>query len=153
MLVDGKAYRSIWLAADGKTVEIIDQTLLPFQFQVARLASLGDAARAIRDMQVRGAPLIGATAAYGVWLGLLQGTTDAHLRQIADELVACRPTAVNLRWAVERLDCAAFAPGLKITISGGVAERTGLAHHERLVSRADVLLYEAKRAGRNRIHG
>ena len=103
MLVDGKAYRSIWLAADGKTVEIIDQTLLPFQFQVARLASLGDAARAIRDMQVRGAPLIGATAAYGVWLGLLQGTTDAHLRQIADELVACRPTAVNLRWAVERM--------------------------------------------------
>ena len=59
----------------------------------------------------------------------------------------------RLRWAVERLDCAAFAPGLKITISGGVAERTGLAHHERLVSRADVLLYEAKRAGRNRIHG
>ena len=59
----------------------------------------------------------------------------------------------RLRWAVERLDCSAFAPGLKITISGGVAERTGLSHYEKLLSRADALLYEAKRAGRNRIHG
>ena len=103
MLVDGRAYRSIWLAADGKAVEIIDQTLLPFVFQVARLSELSDAARAIRDMQVRGAPLIGATAAYGIWLGLRHGTGDAHLHAIAEELSACRPTAVNLRWAVERM--------------------------------------------------
>ena len=99
MLVDGKAYRSIWLAADAEAVEIIDQTLLPFVFEVARLARLSDAARAIRDMQVRGAPLIGATAAYGVWLGLRRDAGDARLRAIADELIACRPTAVNLRWA------------------------------------------------------
>jgi diguanylate cyclase (GGDEF)-like protein len=59
----------------------------------------------------------------------------------------------RLRWAVERLDCSAFAPGWKLTISGGVAERTGLSHYEKLLSRADALLYEAKRAGRNRIHG
>ena len=59
----------------------------------------------------------------------------------------------RLRWAVERLDCTSFAPGWRMTISGGVAERTGLAHHERLVSRADALLYDAKHAGRNRIHG
>ncbi|MDO5674249.1 MAG: S-methyl-5-thioribose-1-phosphate isomerase [bacterium] len=103
MLVDGKAYRSIWPAADGEAVEIIDQTLLPFIFKVARLSRLSDAARAIRDMQVRGAPLIGATAAYGIWLGLRQGTGDAQLRAIADELIACRPTAVNLAWAVERM--------------------------------------------------
>ncbi|MEO6227890.1 MAG: GGDEF domain-containing protein, partial [Thermomonas sp.] len=59
----------------------------------------------------------------------------------------------RLRWAVERLDCSAFAPGWKLTISGGVAERSGLSHYEKLLSRADALLYEAKRAGRNRIHG
>lgn len=103
MLVDGKPYRSIWLAADGEAVEIIDQTLLPFVFQAARLSRLSDAARAIRDMQVRGAPLIGATAAYGVWLGLRQGAGEAQLHAIAGELIACRPTAVNLRWAVERM--------------------------------------------------
>jgi len=68
-------------------------------------------------------------------------------------LEEARRRCERLRWAVERLDCSAFAPGWKMTISGGVAERTGLAHYERLVSRADLLLYEAKRAGRNRIHG
>ena len=59
----------------------------------------------------------------------------------------------RLRWAVERLDCSAFAAGLKLTISGGVAERTGHSHYEKLLNRADVLLYEAKHAGRNRING
>ncbi|NLZ17328.1 MAG: S-methyl-5-thioribose-1-phosphate isomerase [Desulfobulbaceae bacterium] len=106
MLVDGRSYRSIWLAADGDGVEIIDQTLLPFIFRVARLSTLADAARAISDMQVRGAPLIGATAAYGVWLGLRASAAqgdDALLHSIANELIACRPTAVNLRWAVERM--------------------------------------------------
>lgn len=106
MLIDGRSYRSIWLAADGDGVEIIDQTLLPFIFRVARLSTLADAARAISDMQVRGAPLIGATAAYGVWLGLRASAAqddDAFLHSIADELIACRPTAVNLRWAVERM--------------------------------------------------
>jgi diguanylate cyclase (GGDEF)-like protein len=66
-------------------------------------------------------------------------------------LEEARRRCERLRWAVERMDCGAFAPGLKITISAGVAERTGLAHYERLVSRADALLYEAKRAGRNRV--
>lgn len=103
MLVDGRPYRSIWSAADREGVEIIDQTLLPFVFRVVRLATLADAAHAIRDMQVRGAPLIGATAAYGIWLGLRDGLTEAHLTAMAAELVACRPTAVNLRWAVERM--------------------------------------------------
>jgi len=68
-------------------------------------------------------------------------------------LEEARRRCERLRWAIERLDCSGFAPGWKLTISGGVAERTGLAHHERLVSRADTLLYEAKGAGRNRIHG
>ena len=68
MRVNGKSYRTIWLAADGRTVEIIDQTALPHSFDIVRLATLDDAAKAIRGMQVRGAPLIGAAAAYGICL-------------------------------------------------------------------------------------
>ena len=64
-----------------------------------------------------------------------------------------RDCCEQLRRAVESLDCSTFAPGCRMTLSGGVADRTGLSHHEKLVSRADALLYEAKRAGRNRIHG
>ena len=84
-------------------VETIDQARLPFAFDVARLESAQDAAAAIRDMVVRGAPLIGATAAYGICLGLRADTSDTHLEQLALELIATRPTAVNLVWAVERL--------------------------------------------------
>ncbi len=103
MQVDGQAYRSIWLAADGIGVEIIDQTQLPFRFAVVRLESLEEAMAAIRQMLVRGAPLIGATAAYGICLGLRQGATSSALETIATQLIACRPTAINLRWAVERV--------------------------------------------------
>jgi len=103
MDVKGTPYRSIWLADDGRQVEIIDQTRLPHEFSVITLATLDQAATAIRDMQVRGAPLIGATAAYGFCLGLLRGTTGDLLEKTAQTLVACRPTAVNLRWAVQRM--------------------------------------------------
>ena len=101
MLVDGIAYRSIWLADDGRTVEIIDQTRLPHAFEVARLTTLEDAAHAIRAMLVRGAPLIGATAAYGLALALARDPSDAGLEAAAATLAATRPTAVNLRWAVD----------------------------------------------------
>jgi len=103
MKVNGKPYRSIWLAEDGRNVAIIDQTRLPHEFVIAVLANLDDAARAISDMLVRGAPLIGATAAYGMCLGLREGTADRDVERIGLVLVACRPTAVNLRWAVERM--------------------------------------------------
>ena len=103
MRVNGKPWRTIWLAEDGQSVGIIDQTRLPHEFRVATLATLDDTARAIRDMLVRGAPLIGATAAYGVCLGLHAGTSDTDLEKICATLVACRPTAVNLRWAVDRM--------------------------------------------------
>ncbi|MHB8809214.1 MAG: S-methyl-5-thioribose-1-phosphate isomerase [Desulfobulbaceae bacterium] len=103
MRVNGKTWRTILLAADGRRVEIIDQTRLPHEFQVVTLATLEDTARAIRDMLVRGAPLIGATAAYGVCLGLQAGTGDRDLERICTTLIACRPTAVNLRWAVDRM--------------------------------------------------
>ena len=103
MLVAGKLFRSIWPAEDGRSVKIIDQTRLPFELVITRLQTLEDVAHAIRDMQVRGAPLIGVAAAYGLWLGLRERADERHLARIAETLIACRPTAVNLRWAVERV--------------------------------------------------
>lgn len=103
MKVDGIAYRTIWLDEDGWSVRIIDQTRLPHRFVVARLISLDEAAHAIRAMQVRGAPLIGATAAYGLALALRADASDAGLEKAAATLMATRPTAVNLRWGVERV--------------------------------------------------
>ena len=83
MKVDGVPFRTIWPAEDGWSVEIIDQTLLPHEFVVARLTVWQDAVRAIRDMQVRGAPLIGVTGAYGVCLALHQDPGDGMLRRAA----------------------------------------------------------------------
>lgn len=100
MKVNGTPTRTIWLAADGWAVEIIDQTKLPHAFAVARLESVEDAARAIKDMLVRGAPLIGATAAYGMALGMRADPSDENLTAAHDRLLSTRPTAVNLRWAL-----------------------------------------------------
>ena len=101
MKVDGKPYRTIWLDDDGRSVEIIDQTRLPHEFVVATLASLEDAAHAIRAMLVRGAPLIGATAAYGLALAVAEDPSDDGIERAREVLLATRPTAVNLRWAVD----------------------------------------------------
>ena len=101
MKVNGTPYRTIWLAEDGWAVEIIDQTKLPHEFITVRLESMQDAALAIKDMWVRGAPLIGATAAYGVTLAMREDASDANLQTMYDYLFATRPTAVNLRWALD----------------------------------------------------
>ena len=103
MNIDGTHYRSIWLNDDGWSVSVIDQTLLPFAFGVKRLATADDAAVAIRDMIVRGAPLIGATAAYGICLALRADTSDAAVDRAHAALLATRPTAVNLRWALDEM--------------------------------------------------
>lgn len=103
MNVDGTHYRTIWLAEDGWAVEIIDQTRLPFEFITVRLESVDDAATAIADMWVRGAPLIGATAAYGMALAMQTDPSDENLNAAYDQLLATRPTAVNLRWALDDL--------------------------------------------------
>ncbi len=100
MNVNGTPTRTIWLAEDGRCVEIIDQTKLPHDWVVARLSSMADAAAAIKDMLVRGAPLIGATAAYGMALAMAEDASDANLKAAHDTLYATRPTAVNLRWAL-----------------------------------------------------
>jgi methylthioribose-1-phosphate isomerase len=99
MKVDGKPYRTIWPADDG-TVEIIDQTRLPHEFVTLRLATLTDAADAIRTMRVRGAPLIGAAAAFGVALAMVHDASDKALAVACETLLATRPTAVNLGWAL-----------------------------------------------------
>jgi methylthioribose-1-phosphate isomerase len=101
MKVDGRSFRTIWLDDDGWAVRIIDQTRLPHRFETARLETADDAAHAIRAMLVRGAPLIGATAAYGMCLALRADPSDDAMQRAHDMLLATRPTAVNLRWALD----------------------------------------------------
>ncbi|MCC6888070.1 MAG: S-methyl-5-thioribose-1-phosphate isomerase [Hyphomicrobiales bacterium] len=103
MIVAGKPMRSIWLESDGATAGVIDQTLLPHRFATIRLETLQDAARAIVTMQVRGAPLIGATAAYGICLALRADASDESLERAYAVLLATRPTAVNLKWALDEM--------------------------------------------------
>jgi methylthioribose-1-phosphate isomerase len=117
--IGGKPTRTIWPTADGQAVEIIDQTRLPHEFAVARLDSLTDAEAAIRHMQVRGAPLIGVTAAYGVALAVAADPSDDSLREACRRLLATRPTAVNLRWALE--DMAALLAPLPPSERAGTA--------------------------------
>jgi methylthioribose-1-phosphate isomerase len=103
MNVHGTPYRSIWLAEDGWSVAIIDQTELPHELVVRLLQQLEDAVEAIRSMRVRGAPLIGATAAYGLALAMRENAHDEALEHACRLLEATRPTAVNLRWALRRM--------------------------------------------------
>jgi methylthioribose-1-phosphate isomerase len=103
MKVKGQHYRSIWLEQESQVVMVIDQQQLPFRFEIKQLDTVADAAAAIADMVVRGAPLIGATAACGLFLATAKDPSDEHLLRAADVLLAARPTAVNLRWAVERI--------------------------------------------------
>ena len=101
MKVAGVPYRSVWREADR--IAIIDQTRLPFEFHTLRLSDCDEVAHAIRSMQVRGAPLIGATAAYGIALAMSGDASDSNLQLAAELLGNTRPTAVNLRWAIERM--------------------------------------------------
>ena len=103
MKVAGKHYRTIYPVEDGQVVEVIDQTRLPHEFVLVRLRTLDDAVRAIVDMVVRGAPLIGATGAYGMALALREDASTPALEAARKRLVGSRPTAVNLRWAVNEL--------------------------------------------------
>jgi methylthioribose-1-phosphate isomerase len=101
MRVGGKALRSIWPGGGAASVQIIDQTLLPHELKIASIFSLSEAARAIETMQVRGAPLIGVTAAYGLALAMRADPSDANLDAAAARLASTRPTAVNLRFALD----------------------------------------------------
>lgn len=122
---DGPANRTIALAPDARAVLVLDQTLLPFRTAWRRLEALDDAVAAIRTMVVRGAPLIGVTAAYGLWLALRADPSDGGLRRASAALVAARPTAVNLAWAVARVaaEVAAVAPEGRAAAALASAER------------------------------
>ena len=101
MKIEGKEYRTIWF--ENKTVKIIDQTKLPHQFIIKDLKTAKDAISAIKTMEVRGAPLIGATAAYGLVLATLENNDQTFLKKISEDLINSRPTAINLKWAVDRM--------------------------------------------------
>lgn len=102
MKVKGTHYRSLWWNETGETLEIIDQRWLPHEFRIQSLKTMRDCAEAIREMRVRGAPLIGATAAYGMALAMAQEPSDACLEEALFSLKKTRPTAINLRWALNR---------------------------------------------------
>ena len=103
MKIEGKEYRTIWFDDKNKIVKIIDQTKLPHQFIIKDLKTVTDAINAIKTMEVRGAPLIGATAAYGLVLAILKNNDQSFLQKSSEDLINSRPTAINLKWAIDRM--------------------------------------------------
>ncbi len=101
MKIEGKEYRTIWF--QNNTVKIIDQTKLPHKFIIKDLKTVKEAVNAIKTMEVRGAPLIGATAAYGIVLSIIENNDQTFLQKSASDLISSRPTAINLKWAVDRM--------------------------------------------------
>ena len=101
MKIDGKEYHTIWF--ENNVVKIIDQTRLPHKFVIKELKNINDSINAIKVMQVRGAPLIGATAAYGLVLSIIENNDQSFLKKSAEDLINSRPTAINLKWAVDRM--------------------------------------------------
>jgi methylthioribose-1-phosphate isomerase len=101
MKIEGKSYETIWF--ENNLVKIIDQTKLPHQFVIKELKTVKDTINAIKTMEVRGAPLIGATAAYGLALSIIENNDLSFLKKSSEELIASRPTAINLKWAVDRM--------------------------------------------------
>lgn len=125
MKVNGRQTRTIWLGSDGWSVEIIDQALLPHRVVIEKLTSMAAAGHAIKSMQVRGAPLIGATAGYGMCLAMREDPSDAGLARAIAFLNEQRPTAVNLRWALEvmRATLAPLAPSQRVVAAYAQAAR------------------------------
>tara|TARA_B100002052_G_scaffold126523_1_gene116020 strand:+ start:280 stop:1362 length:1083 start_codon:yes stop_codon:yes gene_type:complete len=103
MKINGKEYLTIWFDEEKKVVKIIDQTKLPHQFIVKDLKTVKDAVNAIKTMEVRGAPLIGATAVYGLVLAIIENNDQTFLKKSSEDLINSRPTAINLKWGVDRM--------------------------------------------------
>ncbi|HVN42507.1 MAG TPA: S-methyl-5-thioribose-1-phosphate isomerase [Steroidobacteraceae bacterium] len=130
MRVQGESYRTIFVAEDGATVVVIDQTQLPFAFELRPLRSVAAAAAAIREMVVRGAPLIGVTAAYGVALAMREDASDRALAVAVEELLATRPTAVNLAWALARMHAVLSAIAPPERVERAYAEAQAIAEED-----------------------
>jgi len=103
MKIEGKEYHTIWFDEKNQVVKIIDQTKLPHQFIIKDLKTVKDAINAIKTMEVRGAPLIGATAAYGLVLAMIENNDQSFLKKSSEDLINSRPTAINLKWSVDRM--------------------------------------------------
>ncbi|KQP31874.1 methylthioribose-1-phosphate isomerase [Methylobacterium sp. Leaf104] len=154
MKIDGKPYRTIFPAEDGASVAVIDQTRLPFAFELKALSTLDEAAVAIRTMVVRGAPLIGVTAAYGLALGLRADASEAGIDRAVATLAATRPTAINLRWALDRVAAKLRAvpeserPAFAYAEAGRIAEEDVESCHAIGVHGAQILGELHRRKGR-----
>ena len=103
MQINGKAFKTIWFDEKDQAVKIIDQTKLPHKFEIKNLKTVKDAINAIKTMEVRGAPLIGATAAYGIVLAVKENNNPEFIKKSSEDLIKSRPTAINLKWAVNRM--------------------------------------------------
>jgi methylthioribose-1-phosphate isomerase len=156
MRIDGRDWRTIWWNADAQAVEAIDQRLLPHRFATVLLRSAEEAAAAIADMVVRGAPLIGAAGAYGLALAMAEDPSDAGLERAASRIGEARPTAVNLKWAIERMRRALqpLAPAARAQAALGEAE--AIANEDAAMCQAigrhgAPLIAAAKKPGKDRI--
>jgi methylthioribose-1-phosphate isomerase len=136
MKVDGKHTRTVWLEADGWSVGTIDQTQLPHRYATITLRSVAEAAHAIRSMQVRGAPLIGAIAAYGMALALREDASDAALENAYALLIATRPTAVNLKWALDEMMAAVRNQPRRDRLAAAYARAAAIADEDVAINAA-----------------
>ncbi|QBR72084.1 S-methyl-5-thioribose-1-phosphate isomerase [Beijerinckiaceae bacterium] len=157
MRVAGKAYRTIWPSSTGASFEIIDQTRLPHEFEILSIRTVDEAARAIKIMQVRGAPLIGVTAAYGLALAMNADPSDANLETACALLAATRPTAVNLQWALAAMRQYLLALPASKRGTAGFAHAAAVAEQdvdlcEAIGEHGLQLIREMARAKGDRIH-
>ena len=152
MKIDGTAYRTVWADhSDGWSVRVIDQTKLPWSLEFLRLTELRQAAHAIRSMQVRGAPLIGAVAAYGMALAMRADPGTDSMERAADQLAATRPTAVNLRWALDRMltrlrNTAASARGAAAYEEAALIAEEDVAQNAAIAGHGKALIQQAASA-------
>ena len=157
MKIDGTPFRSIWIDETDKwSVRIIDQTKLPWSIEMPRLTALGEIAHAIAAMLVRGAPLIGATAAYGVALAMRVDASDASLEAAVRTLAATRPTAINLRWALSRMRAVLRDRPKGERIEAAYAEAAAICDEDvatnRAIGRHGLGLIEARAKGGRRVN-